>query len=190
MHLCPQQLIWARLTKGRLRYPVSAAYDRLGGGKADACDSFIRMVCQGPAGGALCSGGPSEDGLQEMRTLPSASHHSSLLLPGPRVAARLPAQPDCLCHSARGEVWGCVVAARDAQPEGRKAPKPRGQRGRPALLWVWLFPHPCVIAGLKVARSQGIFQRHFSNSHFISVQGPRASSQQRLAPFQAKISAF
>lgn len=48
----------------------------------------------------------------------------------------------------------------NTQAAGSAGLQPHGQCGRLALLRVWLFLHPCVLGGHKMAQSQGTFQRH------------------------------
>ena len=79
LHLCLQQPIpWAigdGLTKGRLKYLLSAAYKRcVMGGKGVHAIHSSGMVCQGPGGDVIHSGGPFEDGFYELGDPPPPSH--------------------------------------------------------------------------------------------------------------------
>lgn len=68
MHLCLQQQVpWAigdGRTKGCLKYPLTAAYERgvFGARKSVLAIHSSGMVCQGPSGDAIQSGGAFEDG--------------------------------------------------------------------------------------------------------------------------------
>lgn len=131
-------------------------------------------------------------------TLPSTPTSASLLLSSPGCPAQLPEQPDCP-HlpqrlRAREKALCCIAIAQDAQPVGRTRLQPHGQHGRLSLLWLWLFLHPCVIAGRKMAQSQGTFQRRFSNSHYPQCKDHRpafSSTWLLFRPkFQSSVDAF
>lgn len=124
MHLCLHQLIpWAirdGLSKGCLKYPLSAVHKRhtLGGKGAHAIRSS-GMVCQGPAGDAIHSGGPSEDGFHEMVT--------PLSLPPLPLSHSLATQ-----HSSQSSLTACICCRDSGQ---RKKPGAALQRPKMSSKW-------------------------------------------------------